>query len=121
MPSNVVIVLLGSFAAGVVGVEVGLDAQPCLSVDEKFVGAVVVDAAEVDDPVVVGVGEDLVHPGGGDWFGGLREGVGRVVRPRAVSSLARRDRDQSLVAYAVKAKRTRVETYWVSFLHGDEA
>lgn len=37
---EVVVVLLGSFAAGVVGVEVGLDAQPGFGVDEGLVGAV---------------------------------------------------------------------------------
>lgn len=68
------VVLLGSFVASVVGVEVGLDAQPGLGVDEGLVGAVVGDAAEGDGSLVVGVGEDLVQSGGGDWFGGLRGG-----------------------------------------------
>ncbi len=71
---EVVAVLLWSFAAGVVGVEVGLDAQPGLGVDEGFVGALVGDAAEGDGALVVGVGQDLVQPGGGDWFGRLRGG-----------------------------------------------
>ena len=71
---EVVVVLLWSFAAGVVGVEVGLDAQPGLGVDEGFVGALVGDAAEGDGALVVGVGQDLVQPGGGDWFGRLRGG-----------------------------------------------
>ena len=74
-PFEVVVVLLGSFAAGVVGVEVGLDAQPGLGVDEGLVGAVVGDAAEGDGALVVGVGQDLVQPGGGDWFGRLGGGV----------------------------------------------
>lgn len=71
---GVVVVLLGPFAAGVVGVEVGLDAQPGLGVDEGLVGAFVGDAAEGDGSLVVGVGEDLVQPGGGDWFGRLGGG-----------------------------------------------
>src|SRR5699024_754621 len=71
---EVVVVLLWSFATGVVGVEVGLDPQPRLRVDEGLVGAVVGDAAEGDGALVVGVGQDLVQPGGGDWFGRLRGG-----------------------------------------------
>ena len=71
---EVVVVLLWPFAAGVVGVEVGLDAQPGLGVDEGFVGALVGDAAEGDGALVVGVGQDLVQPGRGDWFGRLRGG-----------------------------------------------
>ena len=63
------VVLLGLFAAGVVGVEVGLDAQLGLGVDEGFVGALLGDGA-----LVVGVGQDLVQPGRGDWFGWLRGG-----------------------------------------------
>nr|WP_071056084.1 hypothetical protein [Corynebacterium jeikeium] len=73
---EVVVVLLGSFAAGVVGVEVGLDAQPGFGVDEGLVGAVVGDAAEGDGALVVGVGQDLVQSGGDDWFGRLRGGSG---------------------------------------------
>ena len=65
------VVLLWPFAAGVVGVQVSLDAQPRVRVDEGLVGAVVGDAAEGDGALVVGVGEDLVQPGGGDWFGRL--------------------------------------------------
>ena len=68
---EVVVVLLWPSAAGVVGVEVGLDAQPGVGVDEGLVGVVVGDAAEGDGALVVGVGQDLVQPGGGDWFGGL--------------------------------------------------
>lgn len=69
--SEVVVVLLGSFAVGVVGVEVGLDAQPGLGFGEGLVGALVGDAAEGDGALVVGVGQDLVQPGRGDWFGRL--------------------------------------------------
>nr|WP_257995134.1 hypothetical protein [Brevibacterium luteolum] len=69
---EVVVVLLWPFAAGVVGVQVSLDAQPGLCVDEGLVGAVVGDAAEGDGALVVGVGQDLVQPGGGDRFGRLR-------------------------------------------------
>lgn len=65
------VVFLGSLAAGVVGVVVGLDAQPGFGVDEGLVGAVVGDAAERDRALVVGVGEDLVQSGGDDWFGRL--------------------------------------------------
>ncbi len=68
------VVLLWSFATGVVGVEVGLDTQPRLCVDEGLVGAVVGDPAEGDGALVVGVGQDLVQPGRGDWLGGLGGG-----------------------------------------------
>lgn len=74
------VVLLWPFATGVVGVQVGLDAQPRLRVDEGLVGAVVGDAAEGDGALVVGVGENLVQPGGGDWFGRLGGWVGWLGR-----------------------------------------
>lgn len=65
------VVLLRSFPAGVLRVELGLDAEPGFGVDEGFVGAVVGDAAERDRAVAVGVGQDLVQSGGRDRFRGL--------------------------------------------------
>ena len=59
----IVVVFLGSLAAGVVGVEVGLDAQPGVGVDEGLVGAVVGDAAEGDGALVVTAVRDLSSAG----------------------------------------------------------
>src|SRR5690606_16363277 len=72
---EVVVVLLGPFAFGVLRVELGLHPQPRLGVDERVVGAVVGHTTVRDGAVVVGVGEDLVQPG-------RRDGLGRLGRRR---------------------------------------
>nr|WP_300146838.1 hypothetical protein [Propionicimonas sp.] len=68
------VVLLGAFPDSVLGVEHALHVQPGLDVHQRGVGAVVGDAAEGDGAVVVGVGQDLVQPCGGQRLGGLGGG-----------------------------------------------
>ncbi|HLS73418.1 MAG TPA: hypothetical protein VK046_06585 [Actinomycetaceae bacterium] len=68
---EVVVVLLGPFADGVLRVELGLDSDPGLGVDERGVSAVVGEAAEGDCALVVRVGQHLVKRGGRDRPGRL--------------------------------------------------
>nr|WP_238614659.1 hypothetical protein [Brevibacterium casei] len=69
---EVVVVLLGFVADDVVLLEDRLHLLERLRRHERIVRAGVGDVAEGDDSLVVGVGEDLVQRGRGDWFRGER-------------------------------------------------
>ncbi|MEX3564801.1 hypothetical protein VVR48_00930 [Micrococcus endophyticus] len=71
-PFEVVVVLLGLVADDVVLLEDGLHLLERLRRHERIVRAGVGDVSEGDDALVVGVGEDLVQPGRGDWLRGER-------------------------------------------------
>ena len=64
------------------------------------------DAAEGDGVLVVGAGQDLVQPGGGDWLGRLR-GRGPGGQATGCQFLGQARQGPVPGGVAVNAKRTR--------------